>query len=158
MASSSSSSSSSAAGAGPINIAELPLPQLQAVKQQMEEDIQHLTSSYAQLKQAQAKFGDSLESLDSISGQASKPILVPLTSSLYVPGELGNVEKVIVDIGTGYFIEKSIPDAKEFYKGKVTFLKENLEQLQQTITQREQQYKILVDLIQTRLAEARAKK
>ena len=34
------------------------------------------------------------------------PILVPLTNSLYVPGELGDIEKVIVDVGTGYMIEK----------------------------------------------------
>jgi prefoldin alpha subunit len=25
---------------------------------------------------------------------------------LYVPGKLSNVEKVIVDIGTGYYVEK----------------------------------------------------
>ena len=35
-----------------------------------------------------------------------KTILVPLTSSLYVPGKLSNVETVIVDVGTGYFVEK----------------------------------------------------
>jgi Prefoldin subunit len=29
-----------------------------------------------------------------------------LTSSLYVPGKLSNVETVIVDVGTGYFVEK----------------------------------------------------
>ena len=35
-----------------------------------------------------------------------KPILVPLTSSLYVSGKLKNAGKVLVDIGTGYYIEK----------------------------------------------------
>ncbi|KAJ1568546.1 subunit of tubulin prefoldin [Cladochytrium tenue] len=100
----------------------------------MEEELQHLTSSYAQLKQAQAKFSESIDSLE-------KPILVPLTSSLYVPAELDDVEKVIVDVGTGYLMEKSIPDAKIFYKAKVAFLKENLEGLQSNISQREQQFK-----------------
>jgi prefoldin alpha subunit len=33
-------------------------------------------------------------------------IFVPLTSSLYVKGRLSNVEKLMVDIGTGYFAEK----------------------------------------------------
>ena len=35
-----------------------------------------------------------------------KTILVPLTSSLYVPGTLADVKKVVVDIGTGYYVEK----------------------------------------------------
>lgn len=37
---------------------------------------------------------------------ADKKILIPLTSSLYVPGRLVDVENVIVDVGTGYFVEK----------------------------------------------------
>jgi prefoldin alpha subunit len=32
---------------------------------------------------------------------------VPLTESLYVPGYLDDAEKVLVDVGTGYFIEVS---------------------------------------------------
>jgi prefoldin alpha subunit len=35
-----------------------------------------------------------------------RSILVPLTSSLYVPGTLKNAGKVLVDVGTGYYIEK----------------------------------------------------
>jgi hypothetical protein len=31
---------------------------------------------------------------------------VPLTSSLYVPGRLLDVENVLIDIGTGYYIQK----------------------------------------------------
>ena len=31
--------------------------------------------------------------------------LVPLTSSLYVTGSLGSTETVLIDVGTGYFLE-----------------------------------------------------
>jgi len=34
-------------------------------------------------------------------------MLVPLTASLYVPGTLDDADKVLVDIGTGYFVEVS---------------------------------------------------
>lgn len=37
---------------------------------------------------------------------AGKQVLVPLTSSLYVPGKLSDVEHVVVDVGTGYYIKK----------------------------------------------------
>jgi prefoldin subunit 5 len=33
--------------------------------------------------------------------------IITLTSlHLFVPGELGDIEKVIVDVGTGYMVEK----------------------------------------------------
>ena len=35
-----------------------------------------------------------------------KNVLVPLTSSLYLPGKLDNTEKFLVNVGTGYFVEK----------------------------------------------------
>ncbi len=34
--------------------------------------------------------------------------MVPLTSALYVHGTVGNSNSVMVDIGTGYFVEKTI--------------------------------------------------
>lgn len=40
---------------------------------------------------------------------AGKPILVPLTTSLYVPGKLSDPEHVVVDVGTGYYVKKVRP-------------------------------------------------
>ena len=37
---------------------------------------------------------------------AAKPLLVPLTSSLYVPGKLASSDNVLVDVGARYFVEK----------------------------------------------------
>lgn len=39
-------------------------------------------------------------------GFTDKTILVPLTNSLYVPGKLCDLENVIVDVGTGYYVKK----------------------------------------------------
>lgn len=33
-------------------------------------------------------------------------MLIPLTSSVYVPGKMADIGKVMVDVGTGYFMEK----------------------------------------------------
>lgn len=89
-----------------INLFELPIPQLQAVGQQLEQEIQILTSSFGQLKQAQVKFRDGIESLKRLDSTTSEDVLVPLTNSLYVSGKLRGKECVIVDVGTGYYIEK----------------------------------------------------
>jgi hypothetical protein len=45
--------------------------------------------------------------------------MVPLTQSMFVPGVLEDVERVVIDIGTGYFVEKTITDARDFLKRKV---------------------------------------
>lgn len=36
-----------------------------------------------------------------------KDMLVPLTSSLYVPGKVVDCDKFMVDVGTGYYVEKA---------------------------------------------------
>lgn len=37
---------------------------------------------------------------------AKKDVLVPLTNSLYVRGKLSDPSNVLVDVGTGFYIEK----------------------------------------------------
>ncbi|KAL1916208.1 uncharacterized protein VTP21DRAFT_5825 [Calcarisporiella thermophila] len=136
-----------------VDVSELPLPQLQQIKTQLEEELSHLTNSYAQLRSAQAKFVDCGESVKMLSqSDAERPILVPLTSSLYVPGAIADVEKVIVDIGTGYFVEKQTKDAVEFYKNKVEFLRGNLEKLQQVINTKQSNLRVVVGVMQDKIA------
>lgn len=47
-----------------------------------------------------------------ITSPAERSILVPLTNSLYVRGELSDPKHVIVDVGTGFYVEKvgAFPD------------------------------------------------
>lgn len=78
------------------------------MKEQLEGELKQLNSSLAQLTVAANKFGFSEESVRAICpDNADKPLIVPLTSSLYITGQVGDVTKVMVDVGTGYFIEKS---------------------------------------------------
>lgn len=35
-----------------------------------------------------------------------KEVLVPLTSCMYVPGTIADAEKLLIDIGTGYYVER----------------------------------------------------
>lgn len=74
-----------------------------------------------------------------------KPLLVPLTSSLYVPGALSDTEHVLVDVGTGYFIEKKTADAVKFYQGKVETLGKNLADLEKIVAQKSQNTRVVED-------------
>lgn len=59
---------------------------------------------------------------------------MPLTSSLYVAGVLDPTERVLVDIGTSFFVGKSAADAKELLARKAALLKENTETLSRVIS------------------------
>jgi len=47
-------------------------------------------------------------------------MLVPMNDSIFVPGELNDTEHVTVEIGTGFFVKRTIPDAKEYLERKVS--------------------------------------
>lgn len=91
-----------------VDLNDLSPQQLVDIKQQLEQEIQHLSDSFSKLKQAQAKFKDCIETVEktSVKENDDKPILVPLTSSLYVPGKMSDIDTYMVDVGTGYFVEK----------------------------------------------------
>jgi prefoldin alpha subunit len=110
----------------PVDLASLSTQQLSQVKKQLDDELEHLTNSFSQLRAAQAKFRECLKSIAggvnskvdselpilllvlSVTENVGieKPILVPLTSSLYVPGTLADTNNVIVDVGTGFYVEK----------------------------------------------------
>jgi hypothetical protein len=69
-------------------------------------------------------------------GQMGKTLLVPLTESLYVPAKLSDPEHVLVDVGTGYYVEKKTEDAMTFYKGKVEAIGKNLKDLDAVMQQK----------------------
>jgi prefoldin alpha subunit len=72
-----------------------------------DQEIDHLTSSYASLKSAQAKYKSCMTDVEGMNVETrGKRILVPLTSSLYVPGRITDPEHMVVDIGTGYYVKK----------------------------------------------------
>ena len=46
--------------------------------------------------------------------------------SVYVAGKLTDPEKVLVDVGTWYYLEKDRKDAKDFFERKVKMVTENI--------------------------------
>ena len=61
------------------------------------------------------KFKDSQEVLNYLEAFGKdKEVMVPLTSSLYVPGVLEDVNNVLVEVGASYFIEQDIKKANGY--------------------------------------------
>ena len=54
-----------------------------------------------------------------------REIMVPLTSSLYVPGVMEDGNNVFVEVGGGYFVEKSTVAAQEYCDRKTKAMTES---------------------------------
>ncbi|KAI5278251.1 subunit of tubulin prefoldin, partial [Ascosphaera acerosa] len=64
---------------------------------------------------------------------SSNQILIPLTESLYVKGRVADRERVMVDVGTGYYVEKTTAQARAFYEAKVKEVGESIAQLDKVL-------------------------
>ncbi|KAI9503238.1 subunit of tubulin prefoldin [Coemansia sp. RSA 1358] len=137
-----------------INLEDMPLQQLQKIKAQLESEINGLTTAFTQIKQAQAAFRECKECISSLTPESQdKTVLIPLSNSLYVPGKLSNIKSVVVDVGTGYYVEKSTDDASAYYESKIDYVQENSKKIQETAEQKQASYRGLLEIMQYKLTQ-----
>lgn len=135
-----------------IDLTKLNLMQLTQFKNQLDQDLQFYQESLQNLKLAQTKFQDSGDSLGKLVPEnKDKEILVPLTGSMYVPGNLSEPEKVIVDVGTGYYVEKDIDSAKEYFDKKVKYVTEQMEKVQAIGNEKNKIREAVMDVMESKL-------
>ena len=137
-----------------VDISTLDVQQLHSIKQQLEQELSVLTGSFSSLKAAQASFSESQNIIVSrfASSSPTSDILVPLSASLYVPGTLDPLHPLLIDIGTGYYVEVSAEQAKKYYERKITKLDKHLADLQESIMQKQNQLRIVLDLMQAKMS------
>lgn len=121
-----------------VELSKLNLEQLQVVKQQFDQELQHFQQSLQALVIAKNKFNECINDIQSISKSASKgqQILIPATTSLYIPGIMKDNDKFMVDVGTGYYVEKNAKDSVEFYQKKIDKLNQESQQIQKIIQEK----------------------
>lgn len=104
---------------------------------QTDVEIDTLVESYKDLQDAKQKFK---ESMDAIKIQRELPndksILVPLTSSMYVPGRITDTKEFLIDIGTQYMIEKDADGAIGYFERKMKFIDVQLAKFSQLLQAR----------------------
>nr|ABG66156.1 prefoldin subunit 5, putative, expressed [Oryza sativa Japonica Group] len=113
-----------------IEVEKLSVEQLKALKEQTDLEVNLLQDSLTKIRSAATRLENASAALHDLSLRPKgKKMLVPLTASLYVPGTLDDSEKVLVDVGTGYFIEKTMTEGKEYCERKINLLKSNFDEL-----------------------------
>lgn len=89
---------------------------------------------------ARSKFAECIDDIKSISSpeNANQKVLVPASASLYLPGKVVDNQKFMVDIGTGYYVDKTAEEAIVFYENKVAKLNKEAVQIQNIIKEKSQ--------------------
>jgi prefoldin alpha subunit len=116
-----------------VPIESLNLEQLGYIGKQIEQEITSYSSYHTSLKVALNKFLDNKEFIKDMSDMKDKDILVPITSSLYIPGRGGDISHVMVEVGANYFINTSIDKAENFCDRKVDMIKKNIDKIDELI-------------------------
>lgn len=104
---------------------------------QADNEIDTLFESYKDLQDAKQKFKDSLEAIKVQRKLPNdKSILVPLTTSMYVPGQISNTQEYLIDIGTQYLVEKDADGAIDYFERKMKFIDTQLAKFSQLLQTR----------------------
>lgn len=119
-----------------VDLNSLEPQQLVEFRKSIDQEINHFTQSLQALQTAQSKLRECISSINNLEKSSSDDLLIPLTSSLYLPGKSIKKNEFLVDIGTGYFVEKLAKDAKQVYDYKITKLNDDGRKLKDILVQK----------------------
>ena len=129
------------------------------IQKQLESDLQSLRQSFDGMKLAGSKFQESKAVVASLASDVEdKEIMIPLTSSLYVPGKIADKEKVIVEVGAGYFIEMNLQKGGEYWDRKLDLMNGNAKKIAEVIEVKATQLQHVNTCIQNKIKEISDKK
>jgi prefoldin alpha subunit len=70
---------------------------------------------------------------------------------MYVPGTMKNSNRVIVDVGTGYYVEKTIPEANDFFQRRMDHVAEQLNKIQPALSDKQKLLEAVTMILQLKM-------
>uniref|UniRef100_A0A336N3Q3 CSON010724 protein n=1 Tax=Culicoides sonorensis TaxID=179676 RepID=A0A336N3Q3_CULSO len=114
-----------------IDLMKLNLAQLNQLKNQLNQELMLFNDSLTTLKVAKSKYAGSKEALEQFKPNWNDNVtLVPLTGSMYVPGKFKDINNVLIEIGTGYYVEMGLDSGKDYFKRRVEFVTEQMDKIE----------------------------
>ena len=112
-------------------------------------------SNYQQLKMAQQQFGMSKDAVHKFgAAKAGSEMLIPLTEALFVPAQVADSSKVLVEYGANYFVERKTEAAEEFFDRKIKFLADRTKELENAIRSKRDNHGAVTQILQQKVKEA----
>ena len=142
-----------------INIDTMSLDQLNSLKQQQQNRLESLSVQYNAFKDAKDRLSLAKESLATIptDGEGGQEIMIPLTESLYAPGKIVDPNKILVELGAGFFVEKSANDALKVLERKYKVVDKNTENVMSAIEVSSRNVQALNQAMQGKMMEIQTK-
>lgn len=141
-----------------IQLDNMSLDQLDQLKQQEEGRLQALTARYSQFRSAAARLHNSEMAVSEFSpALEEKEVMIPLTETLYVPAKVKDANKLLVDLGTGFFAEKSPKETLAFLERKVKLVNANSDNITNVIQVTQHNVQQITMTMQGKLLEIRAR-
>ncbi len=151
-------STAAAASTTQIDLDSMSLEQLNQIKQSEENRLQAVVQHFSTLRASANRMQSSLLALSKITPSSEdQEIMVPLTESLYVPGKLKDPSKVMVELGTGYYVEKNMKQAVEFIERKNRLVDANSENIMEVIAVSKRNIQSVNDAMNGKMLQIRAK-
>ncbi|EPY32787.1 hypothetical protein STCU_02650 [Strigomonas culicis] len=141
------------------------------MQEQLTNDVRNLGAAYDALNGVRARFMDNHNAVDQFgrvgkekvaqeqsaaADGADDDMLVCMTSSLLLRGSLIPAETVLIDVGTGYFIERSIESAKEYFTLRAAKMKEAMDDTEKTLKKKQDELEQVSYVLRVRMAEVEA--
>lgn len=144
--------------ASSIQLDSMSLEELHQLQQQEESRLQAFGGRAAALRQALGRIHRGLSALSELGvAQEGREAMVPLTESVYVRGTIRDPNRLLVDLGTGYYAEKSHKDAAAFLERKRHLVERNLENINTALQATRQNLEAISVTMQGKILEIRAK-
>ena len=145
-----------------INLDTMSLEQLNSIKQQQQNRLEQLSTQYNALKDAKDRLSLAKESLsliptNEIVGGGGQEIMIPLTESLYAPGKIVDPDKILVELGAGFFVEKTTEDAVKVLDRKFKMVDKNSENIMSAIDVMSSNVQALNQAMQGKIMEIQTK-
>ncbi len=114
-----------------------------------------MTDTVAKLKAAQQAYDMSSKVLGEMTPEnAGKEMLVPLTNSVFVPGKVGDCKSVLVNIGTGYFVERPVTGAKTHCDERSEVLAGNIQKFAKALMEKRNSLEMCMMILQKKMEVA----
>lgn len=119
-----------------IDLTQLQPQQIIEFRKSTEQEINHFTQSLQALQTAQSRLKECINSVGNMESSNASELLVPMTSSLYLPGKIAKKDEYLVDIGTGYYVNKLAKETKHVYESKIEKLNGDSKKLKEILVQK----------------------
>ncbi|CAN8063497.1 unnamed protein product [Agarophyton chilense] len=150
----SSAEKDAATPGGTVALGSLAPQQLQKIQSDLQREIEIISVSLGQLSSAVQRLSASRENAAQMANmKVGSDIMVPITSSIYIPGKLEDTSKVLIDVGTGFFVEKTPTAAKDYFAKRASLLKEEQDRATQIHTQKRQHLEAVSAVLHRKTAE-----